>query len=374
MRVMVTGGGTAGHVYPALSVVAALVGDARWQTRLEDVLWVGSEQGMEGALVRREEVQFESVATAALRGRSPIVLARGLAAMRRGAREARALVAEWRPDVVLATGGYVSAPLVLGARGRCPVLIYLPDMQPGLAIRVLSRYADRVAVSFDAVARYFPAGKVLVSGYPVRQELHTADKRVARRALGLPEGADERVVLVLGGSRGARSINTAVSAALPELLALARVLHISGYEDYANVCEAAQTLTEAQAARYRLYPYAHEEMTDLLAAADLVVARSGAATLGEFPAVGLPAVLAPYPYAGQHQEYNARFLVERGAARMVLDRDLQSALLSTVRALLGDAAQLEAMGAAARAVAVPDAAQRIAAELARLAGCGGGTQ
>lgn len=368
MKVMITGGGTAGHVYPALSVVERLTGDPRWDTRPEDLLWVGSPAGMEGALVRRAGLRFEAVSTGALRGKSPVALARGLHAMRKGIGEARALLKDWRPEAILATGGYVSAPLVLAARGLCPVLIYLPDMQPGMAIRLLGRRAERIAVSFDEVRRFFAADKVFVSGYPVRRALVEADKATSRRALGLPGvQTGERVLLVLGGSRGAHSINVAVQAVLAELLELAHVYHISGVDDYPALQAVAGALPQAQAARYHPLAYAHEEMTDLLAAADLVVARSGAATLGEFPAVGLPAVLVPYPYAGQHQELNARYLVERGAARMVRDSALSAELLPAVRALLSDATGLERMGAAARAASAPLAAEHIAEALQRMA-------
>ena len=368
MRLTVTGGGTAGHVYPALSVIERLTGDPRWGTRPGDVLWVGSPAGMEGALVRREGIRFEAVSTGALRGKSPVALVKGLQAIRRGISEARALLREWHPDAILATGGYVSAPLIMASRGLCPVLIYLPDVQPGMAIRYLGRRAQRIAVSFDEVRRFFPADKVFVSGYPVRRGLIEADKQASRRALGLLD-ADEgaRMLLVLGGSRGAHSINMAVKALLTELLELAHVYHITGVDDYPALQALADGLPEARAARYHPMAYAYEEMTDLLAAADLVVARSGAATLGEFPAVGAPAVLVPYPYAGQHQELNASYLVERSAARMVRDRDLGAELLPTVRSLLSDAATLERMSAASRAAAVPLAAERIAEALLQMA-------
>jgi UDP-N-acetylglucosamine--N-acetylmuramyl-(pentapeptide) pyrophosphoryl-undecaprenol N-acetylglucosamine transferase len=154
---------------------------------------------------------------------------------------------------------------------------------------------------------------------------------------------------------------------LPELLALAQVFHISGPEDQPALNELAQSLPADLRGRYHLYAYVHEQMTDLLAAADLVVARAGAATLGEFPAVGLPAVLVPYPHAGQHQELNAEYLVKRGAARIVPDRELETRLLPVVRDLLGDERLLGKMGAAARQAAQPDAAKRIAAELDQLA-------
>jgi len=391
MRVMATGGGTGGHVYPALSVIEVLTEDGRWGTRREDVVWVGSSGGMEEQIVRRAGIRFEAVPTGALLGAGLVTVMKNSLSVQRGVKQARELIKQFRPQVVLATGGYVSAPLVLAARRSCPVLIYLPDMHPGLAVRHLGRYARRIAVSFEAVARYFPAEKVVVSGYPVRKALHRADKRVSRLALGLGSGQsfgasagpamggwtlgsqpstapEERVLLVLGGSRGAHSINEAVRQALPELLALTHVFHISGTEDFAALRAVGDALPVTLRSRYHLYAYVYEQMTDLLAAADLVVARAGAATLGEFPAVGLPSILVPYPYAGQHQELNAAYLREHGAARLVYDRDLETQFLSAVRELMGDARQLDAMSAAARSMAAPGAAECIAGEMLRLAG------
>jgi len=204
----------------------------------------------------------------------------------------------------------------------------------------------------------------VVTGYPVRADLLTTTRAAGRAALGLSEGLP--VLLVLGGSTGARSINAAVRESLPRLLAICQVVHACGQPDYAALEDLRAALTVADRERYHLFAYLHE-MPQAMAAADLVVARSGAATLGEFPAVGLPAILVPYPYSGQHQARNAAYLADGGAALIIDDKDLAERLLPTIEMLLADSGQLQRMAAAARALARPDAAERIAGELVRLA-------
>jgi UDP-N-acetylglucosamine--N-acetylmuramyl-(pentapeptide) pyrophosphoryl-undecaprenol N-acetylglucosamine transferase len=367
MRLLITGGGTGGHVYPALAVLEALDHDTA-----QAVAWVGGaeSQGLERDLVSRQGIPYLAVRCGAIRGTGPWGALRGAADLARGVVDALGVLRGFRPDVVLSTGGFVSAPLVIAARlRRCPCLIYLPDIEPGLAIRHLSRWADRVAVSFEQAGAHFRLDKVVVTGYPVRKELLTTTKEDARRALGLAEGADAGlpVLLVMGGSRGARSINRAVQRVLPELLSLARVIHISGQADIDDLRRAAQALADNRRCRYHLHAYLHEEMAAALAAADLVVARAGAATLAEFPAVGLPAILVPYPYSGQFQNANAGFLAERGAAVVLPDGELEGRLLPTIQALLNDLPRRTAMSVAARQLSRPDAAAAIVGVLQVLA-------
>jgi UDP-N-acetylglucosamine--N-acetylmuramyl-(pentapeptide) pyrophosphoryl-undecaprenol N-acetylglucosamine transferase len=286
----------------------------------------------------------------------------GLWTLSRGFRQARRLIATFRPDVLLVTGGYVCVPITVAARlAGVPALIYLPDIEPGLAIKFLARLADRVAVTAPPAAQHFRPGQAVVTGYPVRRELFEGNRAEARARLGLAESAP--IVLILGGSQGARSINRAVSQGIEALLQAAQVVHISGPRDSGWVRERRAELPEPLQARYQVYDYLYEEMMDALLAADLAVSRAGASTLGEFPAAGLPAVLVPYPYAGAHQWANARYLVEAGAAVTLADADLGAALVPTVLNLLADGDRRAALARAAHALAQPEAAQRIAHEL-----------
>lgn len=360
LRIMATGGGTGGHVYPALAILAT--------ARPAAILYVGTAGGLEAAIVSRAGLPFASIPAAPVRGQGPLGLAAALLTLARGLLAALRLVDRFQPDVILATGGYVCVPVVLGGwLRRRPALLFLPDAAPGLAVRFLARFARAVAVSTPAAARFLPAAKAVVTGYPVRPALRGRDPIAARRRLGIP--AAERVLLVLGGSRGARALNDAVAGALPALLDLAVVIHSSGQGDFAALAARQAALPPAKRERYRLFAYLHDDdLFDALAAADLVVCRAGASVLGELPAAGRPAILVPYPYAGAHQEQNAAVLVEAGAAVRLSNTDLRAGgLLPLVQQLLQDPARLAAMAAAARRLDHPEAASRLAQLLQTLA-------
>ncbi len=355
---MISGGGTGGHVYPALAVADQLP-DCQF-------LYIGSRGGVEEGIIRREGLPFAAISAGGLRGLTPWKVAWNFIKLAAGFVQSLGIMRRFAPDAVLVTGGYVCVPVVLAAKfWGVPVLIFLPDLEPGLAIRSLSRLAARIAVSFPESAGFFTNERVVVTGYPVRAEFFAAEKTKARRAFGLDE--DLKTVTVFGGSHGARSINLALCSILNRLLETCQVIHICGQLDADWVMRRREELPPRLRGRYKVYPYLHEGMADALAAADLVVARAGAATLGEFPALGLPSVLVPYPYAGRHQELNADYLVSRGAAVKVTDAELREKLLLTVLSLLKDTDTLERMAERARALAQPEAAQRIAAEILKLA-------
>ena len=363
-RVVIAGGGTAGHVFPGLSVVARL-GAAP--------LWIGSKGGMEEPLVARAGLPFVGIDAGAVLGRNPLQLAVSGLNNLRGFRAARAAVAAFRPDVLLATGGYVSVPAVLAAKSLgLPSALYLPDVEPGLAVRALSRVVDRIACTAAESHRYLPPSKVVPTGYPVRAELRAwaerADRRTAgRAALGLPPTGP--VLLVMGGSRGALRINRAVWAGLDALVARAAVVHVTG-RDWIGQAEARRAeLPTGERERYRPIPFAHEELGAVFASADLGLFRAGASTLGELPAFGLPSVLVPGQFAAGHQRHNARYLADAGAAEIVDDRALDDGhtLTEALAGLLEAPERLEAMARAAHQLDRPDAAERIADLLRQLA-------
>ncbi len=373
---MISGGGTGGHVYPILAVVERWKmesGKGKMESNLQlptsNFLYVGSRGGVEEGIVSRfaqnEGLPFTAISTGGLRGLAPWTVAGHLFKMMAGFVQSLGIVRDFSPDVVLVTGGYVCAPVAVAAwLRRVPLLVLLPDLEPGLAVRALSRLAKRVAVSFPEVAGCFAKSKVVTAGYPVRAEFFAADRAEARKAFGLEK--EIKTITVFGGSRGAHSINLALSQCLERLLEVGQVIHICGPLDAEWVMERGGQLPDQLRNRYRAYSYLHEEMPGALAAADLVVARAGAATLGEFPALGLPSILVPYPYAGQHQELNADYLVSRGAAVKIADADMGEKLLPTILELLNDEAALAGMSERARALARPDAAQRVAQELRQL--------
>jgi UDP-N-acetylglucosamine--N-acetylmuramyl-(pentapeptide) pyrophosphoryl-undecaprenol N-acetylglucosamine transferase len=347
---------------PALSVE-----DASQPPGGLEIRYAGTADGIEAKLAPQAGLDFVAIQAGQVRIRNPFKLARSGVKLLYGGWQARGLMRDWRPDAVFVTGGYACAPVVWAAhRQRIPILIYLPDMTPGLAVERLARYADQIAVSFPEVARFFP-DKAIVTGYPVRSELgkRSSSKAEARARFDL--APKQPTALVFGGSRGARSINIATAAILPQLLEIAQVIHITGDLDWPLSQERTAGLGDEQRHRYRAYPYLHEEITAAFDAADLVVARAGAATLGEFPALGLPAILIPLPISGGHQQPNADYLAERGAAIAIADADMPEKLWPTLHDLLTHPAELTAMSQASASLAQPDAAERIAAALAALA-------
>jgi len=367
MKLVVSGGGTGGHVYPALMVIEALVGrrDTGLPLSSGDVLWIGSRGRIEEELVSRAGYRFVGLAAGGLRGVGPVARIRNAAQIAAGVLHAGRILRDFWPDVVLSTGGYASVSTTVAAwLRRIPVLIYLPDIEPGLAIRVQSRFAARVAVTSEASYRYFPKDKIRVTGYPVRPELYTLRQSEARQALGL--APEPQVLLAFGGSQGARSINQAVVDGLERLLPVCQIVHVTGRLDAETVAAAAGRRPAEQKARYHQHAYLHE-MAHALVAADLVVARAGAAALGEFPAAGLPAILVPYPYSGQHQVPNAEYMARNGAARVLPDAELGGRLVPMVLELLQDAELLEAMRESSRSLAHPGAAEAIAEQVRSLA-------
>jgi len=322
-------------------------------------LFVGEDAGMERALVEREGVPFAAIHAGALNGVGLVQAARGALRLLRGMFEALRLLASFRPHVVLLTGGFVGVPVAVAAwLRRVPSVVYLPDIEPGLALQLMARFAHRIAVTAPESSRFVSAEKMIVTGYPARAAFAQADRPAARRRLGLPD--DGAVLLVYGGSRGAQSINRAVVAGIERLAAECTVVQVTGALSWNEVSAAHARAAESVRARWKVYPYLHEEMVDAMAAADLTVCRSGASALGELPCVGLPAVLVPYPFAWRFQKTNAQHLSSRGAAIMLEDGAMADQLVGRVLDLLGDRDALASMRAASRAAARCDGARRIA--------------
>jgi len=349
-------------VYPALAVVDAL-------GKMTDILWVGATGGLEARLVERAGLPFESVPAAGLHGVGWRTLPGNLAAMARGIRAARRILSDFEPDVLFFTGGFVGGPVAWAGR-HIPSVTLVPDIEPALSQRMIGRLADRICVSTEAsLDHYRRREKLVVTGYPSRFAGRAWPVAEARQRLGLSD--DRPVVLVVGGSTGARSINRAVWAGLPGLLAAAQLVHLVGERDWAEAQPHIAALTTEQAAHYHPFAYLHDEMGWALAAADLAVSRAGASAIGDYPLFGLPAVLVPYPHAWRYQRTNAAYLAKRGAAITIDDQRLNYELPAAVVELLGDGPRLMAMAEAARRLARPDAAERIAVVLRQTAGQAG---
>lgn len=345
---------------------------------------------MEERIIRKESsLPFRAVPAAAFRGRNPLGLMLAFVTLLRGILAVWSLIGRERPAAILGTGGYVCVPIFLAARIRgVPTMIYLPDVVPGLAVKFLARIADLAAVNVEDALPHLGLftghRRALVTGYPVRAALFNQDRATSRRAFNLDDNLP--VLLVYGGSRGARSVNQAIKALLPHLLAEMQIVHVCGREgDVVWLRKAAAALPAELSARYRLFEYLETldnkpgsgTMVQAFGAADLAVCRSGASTLAELPAAGLPAVLVPYPYV--HQDENADYLVRRSAAVKVADAAMlgndqpqAGALFQQVHHLIHNRDERQQMAERSRSLARPDAAMRLAEALYGLAVRSGG--
>jgi UDP-N-acetylglucosamine--N-acetylmuramyl-(pentapeptide) pyrophosphoryl-undecaprenol N-acetylglucosamine transferase len=346
-------------VYPALAVHAVLT------SKVPDVktLWVGSEGGIEESLVKRQGIPFQTIPAAGVHGVSPLVLPRNFLKLARGVLASYGILNSFKPDVLFFTGGYVAAPMAFAGRS-IPSVLYVPDIEPGMAIKSIARFTDVIAVTTEQSQKFFNK-RIYETGYPIRPELALWDRQTAHQHLGI--SGKFPVVLVFGGSKGAHSINVAVLRSLHALLERCEVIHLSGEEDWELVKSSREQLPVELASRYHAMAYLHE-MGAALAAADLVVSRAGASSLGEFPLFALPAILVPYPHAWRYQKVNADYLARRGAAILLQDNRLNDELLVTLTVLLDNPNKLKAMRAAMFELSHPRAAEKIASALLELAG------
>jgi UDP-N-acetylglucosamine--N-acetylmuramyl-(pentapeptide) pyrophosphoryl-undecaprenol N-acetylglucosamine transferase len=339
-------------VYPALAVLQAAT------DMVEETLWVGGKGGIEAGLVSRANIPYTQISAAGVHGVGLRALPGNLVKLARGYFEAVKILRSFQPDVIFFTGGYVAVPMALAGR-KVKTLLYVPDIEPGMALKVLSRFADMIALTDEKSSQYFKGKEDLaVTGYPVRNDLIPMTRADALKALGFSDNLP--VILVMGGSKGAHSINQVVFDNLETILEKAQLVHLTGALEHQAAIEQKQLLQPVLAQRYQVHSYMHDELSAAFSAASLAVCRSGASTLGELPLFGLPAILVPYPYAWRYQKVNADHLVEKGGAVVVENAQLPAQLIPTLNTLLGDENRLAEMSRRMKALAIPHAADRIA--------------
>jgi UDP-N-acetylglucosamine--N-acetylmuramyl-(pentapeptide) pyrophosphoryl-undecaprenol N-acetylglucosamine transferase len=365
MRVIIAGGGTGGHVIPALAIAHQLK-----KQFAAEILFIGTARGIETRLVPQAGYSLDLIKVGALKNVSLATRAKTIFDLPRALWTAGRMLNDFRPDVVIGVGGYASGPAMLAAiRRRIPTLAFEPNVVPGFANRLVARFVSAAAVHFEETCQYFRNCKV--TGVPVREAFF----QIA------PKIPDEvPTLLVFGGSQGAHAINQAVIESLPGLRAKIPALHIihqTGQRDYEDVHAAYQKAGWSTQARVSLEwgqssAEVHKFIDDMpatFARADLLVCRSGASTVGEITAAGKPAIFVPFPRAADdHQNVNARALERAGAAVVVEESNLEAAyLVDTIAALLNDPARLRSMSAAAKSLAHPQAVEEIAEMVGKLA-------
>ena len=373
MRIAIAGGGTGGHVTPALATIAAL----REQVAGEplEFLWIGTAEGVERRIAREQRIPFTTIQAGKLRrylslenlvdlGRLPVGVIQAIFALRR-----------FRPDVVFGTGGFVSVPTVTAAGLlRLPTLIHEQTAQFGLANRLNLRFATTVALPYEASRAFVPQTKarIVVTGNPVRAEISQGNRSEGARLLGLDPQLP--TIYATGGARGARAINTTIAALLPDLVQRYQVIHSCGTHDVAPTLAELRALGHqlpaGQRERYVAVDFVGAELPHVYALTTLVIGRAGAGTVAELAALGKPAILIPLPgTGGDEQTKNARLLADVGGAIILPESELTPAkLFALITELLDPASvdRLTQIGVAARTQAPPDAAAELARELLRL--------
>jgi UDP-N-acetylglucosamine--N-acetylmuramyl-(pentapeptide) pyrophosphoryl-undecaprenol N-acetylglucosamine transferase len=353
MRVIFAGGGTGGHLFPGLAVAR----EFQRRDGRSEILFVGTEQGIEFRVLPKEGFKLETLTVKGIKGRGLRGIIDALYGVPASLVHSLSIIRKFRPDCIIGLGGYASGPLLLAGRlagVRCAIMEQ--NLRPGFTNKILARLVQRVFTSYSQSVEFFRGARVVETGNPVRwQTLPEVKKR------------DKFSLLVFGGSAGARRINFAVVDALKELTDLKShlfVTHQTGRADHAAIEQAYAALPfEAE-----VTPFI-DRMDEAYASADLVLCRAGATTVAELTAFGKAAILVPYPYAiYDHQRGNAEALQERGAAEMILDKELSGPILAArLRALMSDRTRIGAMAAAARALGRADAAARIVDECYALA-------
>ncbi len=354
MKVVVSGGGTGGHIYPAL----ALIREIQKETDNAEFLYIGTEKGLESKLVPRENIPFKSIHITGFKRKLSFENVKTILRFMKGVSRSKQILKEFQADVVIGTGGYVCGPVVYAAsKLGIPTIIHEQNSVPGLTNKFLSRYVDRIAVCFSEAKSFFPEKKVVMTGNPRASEVLNQDGIKGRLSAGL--NLTDPVVLIVGGSRGARPINDAV---VQSLMVFGKrpyqVLYVTGEVHYEKVKKEVELSGSPK--NVVVKPFVHN-MPQVLAGIDLTVARAGATTLAELTSLGIPSILIPSPYVtNNHQEKNARSLSDHGAAKLLLEKDLtRDTLLESIDQILLNESSLQEMKQAAKKLGIPDSAQRL---------------
>ncbi|HHV44974.1 MAG TPA: undecaprenyldiphospho-muramoylpentapeptide beta-N-acetylglucosaminyltransferase [Firmicutes bacterium] len=359
VRIVIVAAGTGGHIYPGLAI-----GQALRERVSADISFIGRPNSPEQRAITQQGYAFHAIKAQALPRKLSLGFVSSGALLAIGTLKSIGLLRRLKPKVIVSIGGFVAVPVTLAARLlRIPLVLHEPNALPGLANRLMARHAAVTMLSFPGAVKYLPpSAKVVVTGTPIRPEIVTTTKDEGRKALGIPPG--KKLLLVVGGSQGAKSINDAMEQAAP-LLAEEKelmILHQTGPTHFAAVREAfGGSESRVVVGNRIIVPYI-QEMPLALAAADLIVCRAGAVTLAEVTAVGLPAVVIPYPFAAEdHQRKNALELVNAGAATLIDDGELTGETLArAVLEIYRDPAKATKMAQASKNLGRPQALQEIA--------------
>lgn len=361
MRIMMSGGGTGGHIYPAVTIARAI----KKEVKFCEVLFVGTRRGLEADIIPTEGFEIQFIDVCGFERRLSVKNVQTIVKTVASVWQSRKIIKEFKPDIVIGTGGYVCGPVLLAASlMRIPTMIQEQNVIPGITNKILSRFVDKIALGYGEAARYFGnQNKVFTSGNPIRQEVMSANREESIVALGLD--ASKRTILISGGSRGARSINQAMLEVYQHFAGSKEIqlLHVTGQSEYNGIVGNLNQcgIDRTAAGNIIIKPYLYN-MPQALAVADLAIFRAGALGLAELTARGIPSILIPYPYAAEnHQEFNARVMEQQGAAVVIRDADLNgNVLIKAIKELASSPRKIDAMAVASKKIGRPDAAESIA--------------
>lgn len=363
MRLLIAGGGTGGHLFPGIAVAE----DFLARSGSNEVLFVGTEAGIEARVLPRLGYRLEYIIAAGMRGKSRLSQAKGMAMLLFSYAQSRKILKSFQPDMVLGVGGYASGPVVMAARGmQIRRFVHEQNAIPGFTNKILAKFADQVFISLEESRKFFPQGNTLLTGNPVRHEILAEAQNPPQPPfdkVGSPPGRGDFRLLVFGGSAGAHSINQNLIAALQFLAPFREklsIIHQTGEKDLAEVREAYQR----GGFRADVIPFI-DNMAEAYRTADLVVCRAGATTIAEVTACGKTCIFIPYPHAvDDHQRRNAEALLKMGAGFMLLEQELSGERLAQmIVELMQEPHAIEAAGKAAQSLARLDAAQVIVDEM-----------
>lgn len=363
MKVIVSGGGTGGHIYPALAIVEGL------KKRYEDIeiLYIGTENSLESELVPKNGLAFKTIRVKSLPRKINLKLLISIKELLLGINDSKKIIKKFKPDLVIGTGGYVCGPIVYAAKKRgVPALIHEQNAYPGITNKILSKFVDKVLVTFEDSVKYFKyPEKIVNTGNPIREEILTVNKAKAYEDLNVRE--DKPLVLSFGGSGGQKSLNDNFSKIIEKANIDFQLIHVTGKNHYEDFLAELKDKGIKVPDKVKILPYLHN-MPEALNIADLIVTSAGAITLAEISAIGIPAILVPKSYTAEnHQEYNANSFETNGAALVIKEKDLNwEKLLSEIDSLLSDRSRLKIMSNNSKKMGKYDSTQLIIEEIDKL--------
>lgn len=357
MRYLVTGGGTGGHIYPALAIIMEI----KKRDRDAEILYVGTEKGLESEIVPREGIDFETVRVKYLPRSINKDSFIALKELILGLFDSRKILKRYKPNVVIATGGYVCGPVTfMAAKKKIPTVVHEQNAFPGITNKILSRYVDRVLITFEEARKYFKRqDNITLTGNPIRNTIFEVDKEDAYREFDLDK--DKKVILSFGGSGGQKKLNDSMYYFIKNQIdSDFQIIHVTGSRFYDEFMEKAEREKVNLSDNIKIMSYIYN-MPKLLNITDLIITSAGAITLAEISSLGIPSILIPKGYSAEnHQEYNANAFKDKGASEVILEKDLTGEILNkAILDIINDEEKLKTMSIESKKLGNKDAAKEV---------------